>query len=232
MLKSILTSRLRAFAKDTRGYVTVEAVIVMPALLWLFGVGWVYFDVFRQQAVNQKANYVIGDMISRETDPIDDTYIDNAFKLLNVMNKSQNGESVMRITVAEYNANNKKWSLEWSEARGGQAPMNNGDLNGMTERLPVAGNSEQLVLVETWDKYDPAFEVGLSEFDITTYSFTRPRYAPQIIFYDPGQNNGWGNGDQDAPGNSLCNNNAENATDCVNDSGQLNIEPSKKGKGN
>ncbi|WP_186009190.1 pilus assembly protein TadG-related protein [Tropicibacter naphthalenivorans] len=28
------------------------------------------------------------------------------------------------------------------------------------------------------------------------------------------QNNGFGNGDQDAPGNSLCNNNAENATDC------------------
>ena len=64
MLRDLFKKRLRAFAEDTQGYITVEAVIVLPALLWLFGVGWVYFDAFRQQSVNQKANYVIGDMIS------------------------------------------------------------------------------------------------------------------------------------------------------------------------
>ena len=48
-------------------------------------------------------------------------------------------------------------------------------------------------------------------------------------------NNGWGNGDQDAPGNSLDNNNAENSTainplDLLNDS-EEDILPTNNGKG-
>ncbi len=230
MFTSFLTS-LRAFREDQRGYVTIEAAIVLPALLWLFGVGWVYFDAFRQQSVNQKANYVIGDMISRETDPVDDPYIDNAFRLTNVLTRTFDGTSDLRITVVRYDARKNRWSLRWSEARGNMAAMTNGDVKDTAPHLPVASHLEELIIVETWEEYHPALQVGLNDFDIYSYSFTRPRYAPQVLFYDPGQNNGWGNGDQDAPGDSLCNNNAENATDCLNDDGQTNIEPSKKGKG-
>ncbi|MCC1491720.1 TadE/TadG family type IV pilus assembly protein [Cognatishimia sp. F0-27] len=39
---------------------------------------------------------------------------------------------------------------------------------------------------------------------------------PKIKKPQQGQNNGWGNGDQDAPGGSLCNNNAENAEEGAN----------------
>ncbi len=233
MMKSILKNRLRRFLDDSQGYITLEAMIVMPVLLWLFGAGWVYFDVMRQQSVNQKANYVIGDMISRETDPVDDEYINNAMNLLYMLNKSQDTESDLRVTVIRYDADQNRWNVVWSEARGDYAALN-GNMSDYSDRLPVAANQDQLIVVETWDDYNPIFSVGLNAFEITTYSFTRPRFAPQILFTNSSDNNGWGNGDQDAPGGSLCTNNAENAdegassSECINADGSENIEPSEE----
>lgn len=226
MLKKF-TSRLRRFGTETDGYVSLEAMIVLPGLIWLFAASWVYFDVMRQQSVNQKANYVIGDMVSRETDPVDDPYIDNARKLLYLVDKSQGDETDLRITVVRYNAKNRKYQVVWSESRGAYPPLGNGDMANYEDRLPIMAHYDQVVVVETWDDYIPAFRgVGLDAFRIKTYSFTRPRFAPQILHADMiNENNGFGNGDQDAPGGSLCTNNAENATECENANGKNNVEP-------
>ena len=235
MFKPSSKTGLRRFARDTDGYVSVEAMIVLPALFLLFAASWVYFDVFRQQAVNQKANYAIGDMISRETEALDDAYIDNAWRLLGLLTKTEVDPNVdihnsdMRITVVKYNANSDSYQVVWSAARGDYSGLNNGDMNDYKDRLPTMANNGQTVIVETWEDYNPAFRVGLDAFEIKSYSFTHPRYAPQVLWNDDGENNGWGNGDQSAPGNSECNNNAENATDCSNEDGEQNVEP-KKGK--
>ncbi|APX23523.1 hypothetical protein GCM10011326_36900 [Salipiger profundus] len=231
-----LKSRLRRFAQETEGYVTLEVAIMIPALFVLFAAAWVYFDVIRQQAINQKANYAIGDMISRETDPVNSTYMDNAYRLLGLLTRNvvtpdpATGlhSSDLRVSVAEYNANNQTYKLIWSAARGDYPELTNGDMDDYLSRLPVLMNKAQLVIVETWEDYHPIFRVGLDAFEIRTYSFTHPRYASQVLW--EGQNNGWGNGDQDAPGNSLCNNNAENATDCTNEDGTNNVEPNKKNR--
>ncbi|MBV7396310.1 TadE/TadG family type IV pilus assembly protein [Mameliella sediminis] len=175
-------SFLKGFARDTRGFVNVEAVIVFPALLFLFGVGWTYFDAFRQQAVNQKANYVISDMISRETEPLNPNYITNARRLLRTLTKTSMQESDIRITVVKYDSDLGGWQLKWSEARGDYPELNAADLAAYADRLPSGTEGEELVMVETWDAFDPVFNVGLSAFDIRTYSFTRPRYAPQLVF--------------------------------------------------
>lgn len=88
----------------------------------MFGAAWVYFDVFRQQAVNQKANYAIGDMISRETEELDDDYIDSAFKLFGLLTKNNvNADQLtgfysadLRISVVSYDADDESYSVEWS----------------------------------------------------------------------------------------------------------------------
>ncbi len=226
MLKALI-SRLRNFRADTQGYITVEAMIVFPSLLWIFGASWVYFDVFRQQSVNQKGNYTIGDMLSRETEPVNDAYIDNSRELLYMLDKSSGAETDLRITVVSYDKKKDRYNVEWSETRGAYPALVTADMTSYTDRLPIMAHSDQLIIVETWDDYIPVFKVGLDNFRIRTYSFTRPRFAPQILHSDYIKgNNGWGNGDQDAPGGSLCNNNAENATDCTNSDGSNNIEPS------
>jgi Flp pilus assembly protein TadG len=232
MLKKF-TSRLRRFGAETDGYITLEAMIVLPGLLWLFAASWVYFDVFRQQSVNQKANYTIGDMISRETNPVDDSYIDNARKLLYLVDKSEGAETDLRVTVVLYNQKKDKYEVVWSESRGAYPELTTANMPDYRQRLPVMANMDQVIVVETWDDYVPAFRgVGLDFFRITTYSFTRPRFTPQILHADMVKgNNGFGNGDQDAPGGSLCNNNAENAGGdgtCANEDGAKNNEPKKK----
>ncbi|MCR8548139.1 hypothetical protein M4578_09880, partial [Salipiger sp. P9] len=229
----MIKRHLRRFSSDTEGYVSVEVMIMLPVLFLLFGASWVYFDVFRQQAINQKANYTIGDMISRETDPIDGIYIDNTFKLLGMLTKNPveideltgTYSADMRITVVRYNGKNDKYQVVWSVARGDLEPLANNVMRNYIDRLPVMVDNAQVVLVETAEDYNPIFSVGLDAFQIQTYSFTHPRYAPQVLWDDTSGNNGWGNGDQDAPGGSLCNNNAENATECTNEDGSQNVEP-------
>ena len=191
MMISMLKRRLRRFGRDTDGYVTVEAMIVLPVLLWLFGVGWVYFDAMRQQSINQKTNYAIGDVLSRQTDAISESYVDGVHNLLNTLNKSNDTETGLRVSVIEWDERRRLWVVNWSQTRGVSAPplaqnstlTGAGDLRGgEADRLPTAADRDQLILVETWDTYDPVFEVGLRNFDITTYSFTRPRFTPQLVF--------------------------------------------------
>lgn len=224
----------RAFKRDETGNVSVEAMIVFPTLLVLFAASWIYFDVMRQQSINQKANYTIGDILSRETEIVDEAYIDNAQRLLFHLTRAEGDDVDLRVSVVQYttkgNSDNGDYELVWSKARGDWSPLQQSDMAFYEPRLPVLAPGDQTIVVQTRDKYRPLFQpVGLDTFDISTYSFTRPRFAPQLIFegINDGsdkrwQNNGWGNGDQDAPGGSLCNNNAENATNCDGNSNKGN----------
>lgn len=185
MLIPFIKSRLARFTHNESGYISTEAIIVLPVMLWLFGAGWVYFDAFRQQSVNWKANYVIGDMISRETDGVTGEYISSAYKLLTTLTKSNENLTDMRLAVIQYDADKDDWSVVWSRQRGSTMSgaknrLTNADLEGYRDRLPPAMDNEQLVIVETWEDWEPAFDVGIGAFEIRTYSFTSPRYAPQI----------------------------------------------------
>jgi hypothetical protein len=213
------------FIRDTKGDASLEAIIILPALIVIFAISWLYFDVFRQQAISQKANYTIGDIISRETEIIDDDYIDNARNLLLHLAQAQGDDVDLRISVVQYNKKgngvsqgNETYDLVWSSARGDWSALTQGDISTYQSLLPILAVGDQTILVETRDWYQPLVHLANDGFDIRTYSFTRPRFASQVIFEGVNdgsgktwQNNGWGNGDQDAPGGSLCNNNAENA---------------------
>ncbi|MDU8911228.1 hypothetical protein [Aestuariicoccus sp. MJ-SS9] len=138
-----------------------------------------------------------------------------------MLNKSQGDETDLRITVVRYNENNAKYQVVWSESRGDYPPLADNMMKDYQDRLPMMAHNDSVV--ETWDDYDPVFKVALDPFEIVTYSFTRPRHAPQLLY--AGENNGWINDDQSAPDGSECTNNAENWDACTN-----NVEPGK-GKG-
>ena len=217
--------RVSRFIRDTKGDASLEAIIILPALLVIFAISWLYFDVMRQQAISQKANYTIGDIISRETEILDDAYIDNARNLLFHLAQAQGDDVDLRVSVVQYNktgkgvsAGNERYDLVWSVARGDWPALTDSDLTNYESLLPILAVGDQTIIVETRDWYQPLVNLANDGFDIRSYSFTRPRFASQVIFEGANdgsgktwQNNGWGNGDQDAPGGSLCNNNAENA---------------------
>ena len=204
-------SALRRLLSREEGDATVESVIVIPAIFFLIGAVWVWHDVGRQETLEQRINYTIGDMISRETDPIDAGYIDSTYALALAMLDSTPERSDVRVTVVRQtealSSGSQNYETVWSEARGAREPLS-GNLNHMSGRLPLMARNDQVIVVETWRDYTPAVEAGLLPYEIASYSFTRPRFAPQITFgTGEEQTAAPGDGDEagdDAGGLSVC----------------------------
>ena len=173
--------RLRRFARDTRGSLTVEALIMFPLLFWALLSMLVFFDAYRQSSLNVKAAYTISDMLSREVEPITPAYLDGARNLFNELARTAT-PSRMRVTVVYYNAGQQKFYRDWSQERGGVAVLSNADVQTMQDRLPAVPDNERLILVETWADYHPPFNVGIDRQDLYNFVFTRPRFAPQVKF--------------------------------------------------
>ena len=181
MILDRLKSFLRRFGRDTRGSVTVEFVMMMPLLFWAYGASYVFFDAYRQDTINLKAAYTIGDLISRETMAINDDYIDSMFELTRLLIRT-NAPMSLRVSVVRWDEDDSEYLLDWSSARGTAAPLTNADLEDLAERLPTMPDQERVILVETWNTWNPPFTVGMELISIDNFVFTRPRFAPQVVW--------------------------------------------------
>lgn len=177
-----LKLRLAAFRGDSEGSVAVEAVVIFPMVMWAFMAMFVFFEGYRQTAINHKSANTIADMLSRETADITPTYFDNAKDLFDLM-AQVNGNTKLRLSVVKWSQRDDAYLVEWSEADGnGITSLTNQDLIPLENNLPTVPNQERMVLVETWSTYEPALKVGLGDQEIKTFVFTRLRFAPQLKF--------------------------------------------------
>ncbi|TNF59630.1 MAG: pilus assembly protein [Rhodobacteraceae bacterium] len=176
-----ILNRLKAFRDDTRGSVTVEFAMMMPLLFWAYGASYVFFDAYRQSAVNLKAAYTIGDLVSRETRALNEAYIDSLYNMTQLLTRT-NSPLSMRITVVRWDADDDMYYFDWSKARGSVQPMTQNDLDELEARLPTMPDQERVIVVETWNTWTPPFNVGMTKTDIDNFVFTRPRFAPQVVF--------------------------------------------------
>lgn len=179
--QGIPAERLRLFLRDMRGSLTVEAVIMFPMLFWAFTAMLVFFDAYRQSGIHLKAAYTISDMISRETDAINNAYLDGAHGLFKQLSRSSD-TARLRVSVIYWDAAAQEYRTDWSHQRGGAAVLTDADLKTMLDRLPVLPPDERLILVDTWSGYKPPFNVGINQKDMHKFIFTRPRFAPQVKF--------------------------------------------------
>lgn len=190
MLTRILKSRLKAFAQDNSGSITVEFVLAMPILFWSFMATYVFFDGYRQSAVNLKAAYTISDLISRETSFIDDEYIDSMLKVLELMtDAASSGDVTMRISVIRWDEVDDRYYLDWSANRGYSQELTNNNLADLEERLPTMPDNERVILVETNNRFVPLFNVGLDDINLRNFVFTRPRFVSNVP-WDSGEGDG------------------------------------------
>lgn len=178
-----LLSLLRQFRADTRGSVSVEFVMVMPFLFLAFMATYIYFDGFRQSAQNLKAAYSIGDMISRETEAINDTYVDSMQEVLRLMTRSDTPIK-LRVTVVRWDEEDDRYYAIWSENRGYDAPRGNSDMAEIEDLLPVMPDGERVILIETHATYQPVFDIGMGDQDLDNFVFTRPRFVNQVKWSD------------------------------------------------
>lgn len=196
MTLKLFKARLRAFAEDTSGNVTIEFVLAMPILFWTFMASYVFFDGYRQSANNLKAAYTISDLISRETETINDAYIDSMLELLRLMTRAPS-EVDLRISVIRWDATDDRYYLDWSENRGFLTDLTNANIANIEDKLPVMPDNERVILVETNNVFVPLFNVGLDNINLENFVFTRPRFVSQVVF--EGTQEGTGTHDDDSP---------------------------------
>lgn len=189
-MMNFITSRLRAFRRETDGSVSIEFAIYAPALLILFAAIYTYFDAFRQESANLKAAYTVSDLISRETNALNDNYIDSMHNLTRLLNRAGSTIS-LRISVVRWDEADNRYYVDWSEVRGGAfTAWTDANVSNVEDNLPTMPNQERVILVETQNDVTPAFRVGLPDMNIYNFVFTRPRFAPQIAFEGTGSTGG------------------------------------------
>ena len=176
-----IKSFIAGFARRDDGTIAVEAMIILPMMFWCFLSVFSIFETFRTYSINQKAAFTIGDMISRETQPLDDQYLNGARGLFEYLSNS-GGNSRLRVSALRWDGNDNRFYLVWSQTRGAQPELLDSDVEHWDDRLPVMPHNEQVMLVETWSTYDPPFATGLEQREIQNFVFTRPRFAPRVCW--------------------------------------------------
>lgn len=175
--------RLRIFREDQAGSVAIEAVILVPIMVWGYLAMFTIFDSYRQYTTQQKAVYTISDLISRQWEPLDAALIDGAHDLFESLTRSPQ-ETGMRVTVAKYDLTLQEYQVIWSRTRGGMVGLESQDIADWTHRLPVMPQGDQIIIVESSSAFIPVFNIGLPNQTINNFVFTRPRYAKQVCFVD------------------------------------------------
>jgi Flp pilus assembly protein TadG len=178
--KTLLRSK---FAREEKGTASIEAMIMVPLIFGVLMTIFTLSDLFRQHSMHQKAAYTIGDMISRETLPIDADYLDGAHGLFDTLTRDPQ-DSTFRVSVLRWNNTNSKFQLDWSQTRGNIQPLTNTVVRDWSDKLPVMLHNERIIIVETSAAYQGPMDIGLGNRKIDNFVFTRPRYAPQVIWDD------------------------------------------------
>ena len=176
-----LRRALSRFAADQRGSVTVEAVLILPLLLWAYVAMFVYFDAFKVQNTNLRAAYTIADMISRQQNNIDANYVNGLHTVFDYLVDIDTTTSV-RTSSIYWDGVNNVYRVRWSYGTGSMPLLTDANINSYASRLPNITTADTLLIVETWLNYSPAFDVGLQPRTFKEFIATRPRFVPQVGF--------------------------------------------------
>ncbi|MFV0359616.1 TadE/TadG family type IV pilus assembly protein [Tropicimonas sp.] len=181
----------RRFARACEGTVTVETVLVLPVLCWLYAAAFVWFDAYRVQNQNLKAVYALSDAISRETHSIDQSDFEGMEAIYGYLTHDRFPVR-LRVSAIKCTANctsDEDRTLEvcWSVASATDTPLTNSDLPDYLGVTPLSNAGDTLVLTEAFMEYTPAFNVGIGARTFDHLIFTRPRLAGQIKFDDDGE---------------------------------------------
>lgn len=173
---------LRRFRDDEKGSIAVETVLIVPMIFWVYLTIFSIFDAYRHHSINQKAAFTIGDIISRETTPLDMAYLNGSRELLAYLTTNSKSDVAIRVTSVKYDAINDVYQRDWSQKRGWVPALSNDDVAALKDDLPIMPHNERVMVVETFARYEAPFNTGLSDREIHNFVFTRPRYAPRVLW--------------------------------------------------
>lgn len=172
---------LRRLQRSEEGTITVEAMCMMPLIIWAWLGTYVFYDAYRAQFVNTKAGYTIGDILSRETSYVTPEYMDSLFDLQQFLVDRETNIR-LRTTVISYDEDNDAYEVRWSQNRGGGGTLSTGDLPSMRHLIPDMADGAVAVVVQTSMTYEGMYGAGMDEMEFDDIVVTRPRFAGQLCW--------------------------------------------------
>lgn len=112
----------RRFARDPKGSITVELVIVLPLLFWALVATVVFFDGFRSRNQAQMAAQTVADLLSRETSQFTAAYLEGMNGVFDFLADSR-FETRLRISSVIWNSAEQRNALQWSYGTRDFAPL-------------------------------------------------------------------------------------------------------------
>ncbi|MEE4120657.1 MAG: TadE/TadG family type IV pilus assembly protein [Paracoccaceae bacterium] len=183
--------RLSAFARDTRGVVSVEAAIIAPFLLGIFAASFVWYDAFRTNNEVIKGTYTVADMISRQQTTLPEEAFDGLAYAFDFMVRSRTPTQlrITSIVCMEDCDDETKRDLRmcWSWAQTGFAgfePYDATTVEVLFPQVPLMTLGDTVVVTEGRVNYQPVFDRWLDEMELSNTIVTRPRFAPEIGYED------------------------------------------------
>lgn len=177
-----MTASPRRFLRAEAGSITVEAVIILPVVIWALTATFVFYDSFRINIASQRAAYTVADALSRATEPVNPAFINGMNRLHDILARTEN-PTAMRVTSIGRDAARNRYIVIWSVPTGGRRAMTNAELAQLApDLLPDFPQGETVILVETEVDYEPLFRIGIPAQTFRQALVTRPRFAPQVAF--------------------------------------------------
>ncbi|MBI1416096.1 MAG: hypothetical protein GC146_02635 [Limimaricola sp.] len=195
MFARLLHNLIARLRDDEGGSIAVEAILMFPVLAWCYMATYIWFDAYRTQTTVLKSAYTVSDMLSRETQPITNTYLDSVWKVQKMLAHAGRNPK-MRITEIERNYNDntsdpndsRVFNVVWSQTRGGAPVLTDTRLKELRDQIPTMPPGEKAILVETWSPYEPIMSVGLNAMVFQNFIITRPRFASQLCWSSKNSN--------------------------------------------
>lgn len=210
MLKQItdfLTAPFRRFGREEKASLSIEALILTPVFFGLLLTMFTLFDVFRARSMSLKANYAVSDLLSRETNPVNASYMEGLYAIYQYLSP-RGTSSWMRVTmiqcVSDCRTDNRDLSSYWSYATGDSPTLDSDALNAYyLEVVPVISSGEYVIMVETILDYQAPFDTidwsGVGDRTLTDVVITRPRFAPKLDWEGTSGNAGVDDSEGDIP---------------------------------
>lgn len=176
--------------KDEKGSFSVEAVLMFPMLVWAFMGMYVFFEGLRESNINLKATYTVSDLLSRETDLINENYLAEVNDVYQWLSRSAHPVQ-MRVSVVRYDASADRHVLVWSRGIDGKPNLTQALVDtDITPRVPIMADAATAIVVETWSLYDPIMDIGLVDTEIYNVVVTTPRFSEQLMLAGIGDGGG------------------------------------------
>lgn len=172
-------SVLSRFRRDDRGSVVVEAVVILPLLVWTYTAMFVFFDAYKTENLTVKAAYTVADMISRQTTPVNGPYIDGMNTIFGFLTDG-NPQNELRVTAVHMVTGPggvPELELQWSYTTDASKLPRMCEVTPIEHRIPILALGDQLIVVEAVMGWQPAFNAGLGERTLYELVVAKPRFG-------------------------------------------------------